>query len=62
MRGTRIELTTDVHALGTRHHAGDQGTVTGYDAMDGSLTVRMDDGRPQFPRTDEARALPPAEQ
>lgn len=54
--GDRIELTTDVEALGTRHHTGDQGTVREVH-VGGHLTVRMDDGRPQFPRTDEVQEI-----
>jgi hypothetical protein len=52
MRGSRITLTTDIEALGTRHHAGDQGTVDEVHT-DGHLTVRMDDGRPAFSTQDE---------
>lgn len=52
MRGTRIQLTSDIEALGTRHKAGDQGTVEGVHTG-GNLTVRMDDGRPNFPSQDE---------
>ncbi|MFJ4633586.1 hypothetical protein [Streptomyces sp. NPDC088847] len=52
MRGDRITLTTDIEALGTRHQAGDQGTVEGVHT-DGHLTVRMDDGRRNFPTHDE---------
>ncbi|WP_158070742.1 hypothetical protein [Streptomyces sp. CB00316] len=52
MRGTRIQLTADIEALGTRHKAGDQGTVEGVHTG-GNLTVRMDDGRTTFPSQDE---------
>lgn len=52
MRGEKVELTVDVDSLGTRHRAGDRGEVTGVHA-DGYLTVRMDDGRAQFPRAGE---------
>ncbi|MFJ4633054.1 hypothetical protein [Streptomyces sp. NPDC088847] len=52
MRGDRITLTTDIEALGTRHRAGDHGTVDEVHT-DGHLTVRMDDGRPAFPTRDE---------
>lgn len=52
MRGTRITLTTDIEALGTRHRAGDQGTVE-EEHTDGYLTARMDDGRAAFPTRDE---------
>lgn len=54
MRGNRIELTTDVTALGHTHQAGDRGTVQELHS-DGYLTVRMDDGRPQFPHAEETR-------
>ncbi|MEU5713980.1 hypothetical protein [Streptomyces flaveolus] len=57
MRGTRITLTTDVEALGTRHHTGDQGTVEEVHT-DGHLTVRMDDGRRNFPTKDEVTEQP----
>jgi len=50
--GDRIELTVTVEALGTRHQAGDRGTVQGSDP-DGYLIARMDDGRTAFPRHDE---------
>nr|MDT0521296.1 hypothetical protein [Streptomyces sp. DSM 41633] len=52
MRGDRITLTTDIEALGTRHSAGDQGTVEEVHTG-GHLTVRMDDGRTNFPAQDE---------
>ncbi|MFH8470017.1 hypothetical protein [Streptomyces sp. NPDC017991] len=52
MRGSRITLTTDIEALGTRHRAGDRGTIEEVHAG-GHLTVRMDDGRPNFPTEDE---------
>ncbi|WP_162602927.1 hypothetical protein [Streptomyces sp. CS090A] len=52
MRGTRIQLTSDIEACGTRHKAGDQGTVEGVH-IGGHLTVRMDDGRRNFPSQDE---------
>lgn len=48
MRGDRVTLTTDIEALGTRHKAGDQGTVEELHTG-GHLTVRMDDGRRNFP-------------
>lgn len=57
MRGDRIQLATDMESLGTSAHKGDQGTVTGVHAG-GYLTVRMDDGRTQFPRTTEVDVLP----
>jgi hypothetical protein len=53
--GQRIELTAEVESLGETGRPGDQGTVTGVHAG-GHLTVRMDNGRPQFPRTDEVEA------
>ncbi|MFJ2271856.1 hypothetical protein ACIP4W_36500 [Streptomyces sp. NPDC088846] len=52
MRGDRITLTTDIEALGTRHQAGAQGTVEEVHTG-GHLTVRMDDGRHNFPTYDE---------
>ncbi|MFH8558921.1 hypothetical protein ACH4FE_35765 [Streptomyces celluloflavus] len=52
MRGDRITLTTDIEALGHRHHAGDQGTVEEMHTG-GGLVVRMDDGRHNFPTQDE---------
>ncbi|MFE1442954.1 hypothetical protein [Streptomyces sp. NPDC058739] len=57
MRGTRITLTTDIEALGTRHRAGEQGTVEEMHAG-GHLTVGMDDGRRTFPTRDEVRTDP----
>lgn len=57
MRGQRIKLTADVEALGTRHHKGDQGVIEEVHTG-GHLTVRMDNGRPQFPTRDEVDALP----
>jgi hypothetical protein len=50
--GDRIELTVTVEALGTRHQAGDRGTVQGVDPG-GYLIARMDDGRTAFPHRDE---------
>ncbi|MEU2287863.1 hypothetical protein ABZ614_39170 [Streptomyces sp. NPDC013178] len=55
--GQRIELTTRIESLGNTARPGDQGTVEGVHT-DGYLTVRMDNGRPQFPRTDEVIVLP----
>ncbi|MFE5560274.1 hypothetical protein [Streptomyces sp. NPDC056544] len=52
MRGDRVTLTNDIEALGTRHSAGEQGTVEGMHTG-GYLTVRMDDGRTTFPAQDE---------
>ncbi|MFJ3817781.1 hypothetical protein [Streptomyces sp. NPDC090056] len=52
MRGKRVTLTTGIEALGTRHRAGEQGTVTEVHT-EGHLTVRMDDGRENFPTQDE---------
>ncbi|MGW6015584.1 hypothetical protein [Streptomyces sp. NPDC055210] len=52
MRGSRITLTNDIEALGTRHRAGDRGTVEEIHTC-GHLTVRMDDGRPNFPTQEE---------
>lgn len=52
MRGDRVTLTTDIEALGTRHQAGAQGTVEEVHTG-GHLTVRMDDGRRNFPTRDE---------
>ncbi|MGW2464468.1 hypothetical protein ACWC4J_31055 [Streptomyces sp. NPDC001356] len=52
MRGTRITLTTDVEALGTRHRAGDRGVVEEVH-VDGDVTVRMDDGRRTFLDSEE---------
>ncbi|WP_158076980.1 hypothetical protein [Streptomyces sp. CB02009] len=57
MRGSRVTLTTDVEALGTRHSAGDQGTVTEMHTG-GHLTVRMDNGRDNFPTCDEVTTDP----
>lgn len=57
-RGTRVTLTTDMESLGRRHRAGEQGTVEGVHAG-GHLTVRMDDGRPAFPTTDEVHTAQP---
>ncbi|WP_158717550.1 hypothetical protein [Streptomyces sp. NRRL WC-3744] len=58
MRGIRITLTIDVDALGTRHRAGDQGTVEEVHT-DGHLTVRMDNGRRNFPTHDEVTSEQP---
>ncbi|KMS74214.1 hypothetical protein ACM01_14945 [Streptomyces viridochromogenes] len=57
MIGQRIELTTDMESLGHKHKAGDQGRVEELHTG-GHLTVRMDNGRPQFPRTGEYTVLP----
>ncbi|MFB7341229.1 hypothetical protein ACFRFJ_28275 [Streptomyces hydrogenans] len=57
MRGTRITLTTTVEALGNRHRAGEQGKVE-ETHTDGYLTVRMDDGRHNFPHRDEVTSDP----
>ncbi|MFI8343962.1 hypothetical protein ACIF8W_28375 [Streptomyces sp. NPDC085639] len=57
MRGDRVTLTTDIEALGTRHKAGDQGTVEELHTG-GHLTVRMDDGRTNFPTRDEVTTDP----
>jgi len=48
----RIKLTADIHTPDTAHKAGQQGTVRAVHA-DGSLTVRMDDGRTNFPQLGE---------
>ncbi|MFF4410150.1 hypothetical protein [Streptomyces sp. NPDC001404] len=52
MRGNRVTLTTDIEAAGTRHCAGEHGTVEQVH-VDGYLTVRMDDGRRNFPTRNE---------
>jgi hypothetical protein len=52
----RVELTTDVHALGVTHRRGARGTVRKVHAG-GYLTVRMSDGRVQFPHRDEVAPL-----
>ncbi|MFH8470945.1 hypothetical protein [Streptomyces sp. NPDC017991] len=57
MRGSRIKLITDIEALGARHRAGDLGTVEEVHTG-GYLTVRMDDGRPNFPTRDEVSLEP----
>ncbi|MFF5131028.1 hypothetical protein ACFY41_29405 [Streptomyces syringium] len=57
MRGDRVTLTTDIEALGTRHKAGDQGTVEEAHTG-GHLTVRMDDGRTNFPTQGEVTTDP----
>ncbi|MFF3019721.1 hypothetical protein [Streptomyces sp. NPDC057939] len=57
MRGDRITLTNDIEALGTRHSAGEQGTVEAMHTG-GYLTVRMDDGRTNFPSQDEVTTDP----
>jgi hypothetical protein len=58
LHGQRVQLTTDIEAVGTRHQAGEQGTVHSSDRTDGYLIVRMDDGRTNFPHTSETRTLP----
>jgi hypothetical protein len=58
--GQRIQLTTRIEALGHAAYAGDQGTVRGIHS-DGLFTVRMDDGRTQFPSREEFTTLPDRE-
>jgi hypothetical protein len=55
--GQRIQLTETVTALGHTHQQGDQGHIEGYDAMDQTLTLRMDNGRAQFAGTSQVEAL-----
>lgn len=50
--GIRIELTARIEAFGRVAEAGDQGVIQ-EKHTGGLLTVRMDDGRPQFPSRDE---------
>lgn len=54
--GQHIELTAQVSALGHTAYPGDQGVVKGIHT-DGLLTVRMDNGRTQFPHRDEVDVL-----
>ncbi|MEU3356067.1 hypothetical protein [Streptomyces sp. NPDC037389] len=67
MRGQRVQLTAEIESLGVTAHPGDQGTVIELHTPDVDpetgkehryLTVQMDDGRIQHPRTDEATVLP----
>ena len=53
-RGDRIELTADIEALGHKHQAGDKGTVQEIHTG-GYLTARMDNGRTNFPHTNETK-------
>ncbi|WP_331726021.1 hypothetical protein [Streptomyces sp. NBC_00470] len=57
IRNDRVELTADVEALSVRSRRGERGSVEEVHAG-GYLTVRMDNGRPQFPRCDEVDVLP----
>ncbi|MFH8520295.1 hypothetical protein ACH4CE_35530 [Streptomyces gelaticus] len=50
--GQRVELTATISALGTTARPGDQGVIREVH-VSGHLTVRMDDGRVQFPTLDE---------
>ncbi|MFD5415234.1 hypothetical protein [Streptomyces nojiriensis] len=54
--GARIELTTRIEAFGRVAEIGDQGVIQEMHTG-GHLTVRMDDGRPQFPRHDEVTVI-----
>lgn len=54
--GQRIELTCDIESLGVRARRGDKGVVRGVHTG-GHLTVRMDNGRTQFPCTSEVKAM-----
>lgn len=56
VRNDRIELTAEVTALGHTHHEGDHGVVQEVHTG-GLLTVRMDDGRTQFPHTNETKPV-----
>lgn len=54
--GSRIELIAQVEAFGRVAEVGDQGVVQEIHTG-GLLTVRMDDGRPQFPHRNEVTVL-----
>lgn len=54
--GNRIELTAQIEAFGRVARIGDQGVIQEMHTG-GHLTVRMDDGRPQFPRREEVTVL-----
>ncbi|WP_010361183.1 hypothetical protein, partial [Streptomyces acidiscabies] len=54
--GNRIELTARIEAFDRVAEIGDQGVIQEMHTG-GHLTVRMDDGRPQFPRHDEVTVL-----
>lgn len=54
VRGDRVELTTDVAALGHTARAGTQGRVEEVHTS-GHLTVRFDNGRTNFPTRDEVK-------
>lgn len=59
--GQRIELLAEVTAFDRTARIGDQGVIQKTHA-DGRLTVRMDDGRQQFPHRDQVAVLEPADQ
>ncbi|MFF6903375.1 hypothetical protein [Streptomyces hydrogenans] len=50
--GQRVQLTSAIDALGATAHPGDQGVIREVH-VSGHLTVRMDNGRDQFPTLDE---------
>ena len=56
--GDRIQLTTDIHCMLTRHKTGEQGQVRNVAPWGGLLRLRMDDGRPQFAHPDEITRVP----
>ncbi|MFD7867599.1 hypothetical protein [Streptomyces sp. NPDC059783] len=55
--GARIELTARIQAFDRVAEIGDQGVIQEMHTG-GHLTVRMDDGRPQFPRRNEVTVIP----
>ncbi|MFI7008906.1 hypothetical protein [Streptomyces sp. NPDC050145] len=54
--GDRVELAADVHALGVTHRRGARGIVREVHTG-GHLTLRMSDGRVQFPHRDEVTVI-----
>jgi hypothetical protein len=54
--GQRVQITKRITALGVTSRPGEKGTVKGTDP-DGNLTLRMDNGRPQFAAKNEVTPL-----
>lgn len=69
IRGRRFRLTRRIDSLGVSAHPGDEGTVTEVHCPSTDetgvryqlLTARMDNGRTQFPSTEDLVLLPAAD-
>jgi hypothetical protein len=57
--GDRIQLTTDIRYLFSRHTKGAHGVIRKTSPWGGLHTLRMDDGRTQFAHTHEITPSPP---